>query len=82
MDLVVLNVDKAKRGLKKLHELARQLKRRNLANDVQVIPARVPIVKFTDAIVGFKVDISINADTGVKSAEYVKEIVRHHEGLR
>ncbi|KAJ2440772.1 hypothetical protein GGF42_007518, partial [Coemansia sp. RSA 2424] len=52
-----------------LYTLARELKRTGFCRSCEVIAnARVPIIKTHEMITGIAVDISINADSGVKSA--------------
>ncbi|KAJ2745059.1 hypothetical protein GGI20_002468 [Coemansia sp. BCRC 34301] len=52
-----------------LYTLARELKRAGFCYSCEVIAnARVPIIKTHEMITGIAVDISINADSGVKSA--------------
>ncbi|KAJ1940166.1 hypothetical protein GGF37_004090 [Kickxella alabastrina] len=52
-----------------LYTLARQMKKSGFCRDCEVIAnARVPIIKTHEMVTGFAVDISINADSGFKSA--------------
>ncbi|KAJ2498617.1 hypothetical protein GGH96_004173 [Coemansia sp. RSA 1972] len=56
-----------------LYRLARQLKQNGFCHNCEVIAnARVPIIKTTERISGIAVDISINADSGMKSAQVQK----------
>ncbi|KAJ2345898.1 hypothetical protein GGF43_005106, partial [Coemansia sp. RSA 2618] len=53
-----------------LYKLARQLKQNDFCITCEVIAnARVPIIKTHEKISGIAVDISINADSGMKSAQ-------------
>ncbi|KAJ1870568.1 hypothetical protein LPJ55_004565 [Coemansia sp. RSA 990] len=56
-----------------LYKLARQLKIKGFCDSCEVIAgARVPIIKTQEKISGIAVDISINADSGMKSAQVQK----------
>ncbi|KAJ2850427.1 hypothetical protein IWW36_001917 [Coemansia brasiliensis] len=59
-----------------LYKLARQLKNKGFCDSCEVIAgARVPIIKTQEKISGIAVDISINADSGMKSAQVQKSFV-------
>ena len=82
LDLVALNVSSNGKRIGDLQLLAKAITKRRLGIKVQVINARVPIVKFVDTLVGFNVDISINVDSGVNGAKLICSLISSHPSLR
>lgn len=44
--------------------------------------ARIPIIKYTDKITNYAVDVSFNIDTGTDGIHYIKNLLREHRALR
>ncbi|ORX60380.1 Nucleotidyltransferase [Hesseltinella vesiculosa] len=44
--------------------------------------ATVPVIKFTDRLTNIKVDVILNADSGVKSSHYVNDTMHAHPGMQ
>ncbi|RUS32076.1 hypothetical protein BC938DRAFT_476338 [Jimgerdemannia flammicorona] len=66
-----------------LHTLANHLQVDGVAKVTQVIDkAKVPIIKFSESITSYRVDISFNMNNGIQSATAVKELVKNVGGLR
>lgn len=65
-----------------LRTLETELIERGIANTVRVLDkASVPIIKLTDRATQVKVDISFNMQSGVRSAELIKEYKRMYPVL-
>jgi len=61
-------------SIEHMRTLSKKLKSSGIAESMQLIEkARVPIIKFTAALVGIRVDVSFNVSNGVKAAEFVQE---------
>ncbi|TPX51120.1 hypothetical protein SeLEV6574_g00483 [Synchytrium endobioticum] len=72
LDLVVL-YDKASVP-RSLHTLANALRQDRAYDSITVISkAKVPIIKLTDLVTQYKVDISFNTTNGLASAEIIKD---------
>eukprot|EP00158_Paraphelidium_tribonemae_P004787 Partr_v1_DN26966_c0_g1_i2_m7284 putative PAP associated domain containing len=84
IDMVVWTDDavSGKNLLKPLRVVARNLVRKGRAVDIQVVPARIPIIKFTETFADFKVDISFNIDGGVHASRYITGLISEHSALR
>lgn len=66
------------------NKLAKALRKSGLVhrNSLDIIPAKVSIVKFTDSIAQFSVDISFNMDGGPRAASIINQQIRDFPGLR
>ncbi len=66
-----------------LHTLASELSAQRVADHMQVIDkARVPIVKFRDAMSNVDVDISFNMDSGLECKRFFKPYFRMYPHLQ
>eukprot|EP00126_Sphaerothecum_destruens_P015576 Sdes_comp9598_c0_seq1m1081 len=60
-----------------LFTLKKELDKAGIAKNIKVVDkARVPIIKYVDAVTNICVDISFNLPAGVKTAELVKEYLK------
>ncbi|KAI9495199.1 hypothetical protein BDB00DRAFT_900208 [Zychaea mexicana] len=76
LDLVV-------QGNARLRYLARELERAGICSNPQVIEkASVPVIKFEDSLTGLKVDITLDSDSGINSANCIHAMIRQQRGLR
>lgn len=86
MDLVVLTDPRSTTISDKtcLNKIAKAIEKSGLAHEgrVEVINAKVPIVKFTDSVGQFSVDISCNIANGITAAERMSELIKQHPALR
>ncbi|KAG0205645.1 hypothetical protein BGX28_002761 [Mortierella sp. GBA30] len=81
LDIVVLR-DRAF-TTEDLYSLSRHLKRSGLGQDITVIAkARVPIVKFKEAVSKLPVDVSFNITSGIEGAQVVKSYMSEWPVLR
>ncbi|KAJ3091811.1 hypothetical protein HK102_013335 [Quaeritorhiza haematococci] len=75
-DIDVVVVELSTSTPKCLYPVADLLRKTHVASKVEVIDkAKVPIVKFTDALTRYQVDISFNVTSGIDSADIVKRFV-------
>ncbi|KAI9357241.1 hypothetical protein DFJ73DRAFT_820944 [Zopfochytrium polystomum] len=59
-----------------LFKIAAKLSEHNIVSKIEVVDkARVPIIKYTDALTKFAVDISVNVETGPEAARIVTQFV-------
>ncbi|RKP20514.1 Nucleotidyltransferase, partial [Rozella allomycis CSF55] len=68
-----------------LKKVAKSLIRHGIAlyQDIKLIKkARIPLVKFKDALFKYDVDISFNIDSGIDSAKISKDYLEEHPALR
>jgi non-canonical poly(A) RNA polymerase PAPD5/7 len=73
LDLVVLNLPASLAPKHAMFKLARQLRRRGLGYNLQVISqARVPIIKLTEESTHLDVDICFDQTSGIHSSAFVK----------
>ncbi|KAG8954452.1 hypothetical protein FRC04_011779 [Tulasnella sp. 424] len=83
LDLVVVIPDMENDVKQTLREIARGLRKQQVAKNMIVIDkAKVPIIKFNSATGGFAVDISINQTNGIRAAQLINGFVEHYPGLR
>ncbi len=82
LDLVIFCDDQSAKA--NLQTLAQALVKADLVydNDVQVIAARVPILKFTDRLGQFSIDVSFHMDNGVRAAERLQQLQSQMPALR
>ncbi|KAI9334871.1 hypothetical protein BDR26DRAFT_866285 [Obelidium mucronatum] len=65
-----------------LFELSVALRNHKYVSKIEVIAkARVPIIKYTDALTSFPVDISINMASGLQAAEIVSHFLNEPNGI-
>ncbi|KAG8722473.1 hypothetical protein FRC08_001528 [Ceratobasidium sp. 394] len=82
IDLVVSS-EHISRSPNALGWIARTLKDRGLANNIQIIAkAKVPIIKFVTTWGGFKVDISLNQANGVTAGKIINNFLARLPALR
>ncbi|KAG9099628.1 hypothetical protein FRC06_005081, partial [Ceratobasidium sp. 370] len=82
IDLVVSS-ENISRNPNALGWIARTLKDRGLANNIQIIAkAKVPIIKFVTTWGGFKVDISLNQVNGVTAGKIINNFLARLPALR
>lgn len=62
-----------KRMMGALHQVRDLLCGAPFAQDLQMVPAKVPIVKFTDAYSGMECDINVNNTIGVRNTELMRQ---------
>ncbi|CCF56271.1 hypothetical protein KAFR_0A08370 [Kazachstania africana CBS 2517] len=83
IDCVVNSASGNKEHRSYLYELARFLKKKNLATSIEVIArARVPIIKFIEPESGVHIDISFERTNGVEAAKLIREWLDMTPGLR
>ncbi|KDN45077.1 hypothetical protein K437DRAFT_274333 [Tilletiaria anomala UBC 951] len=85
IDLVCLSQEMTRIPDRKcLRTLANVLRQNNIASQIAVIQAKVPIVKFTclPSLGNFKVDISINRQNGIAAAKFVNEWLDRQPAVR
>ncbi|KAI3633969.1 hypothetical protein MIR68_007573 [Amoeboaphelidium protococcarum] len=84
IDIVIFIDDYLDGSFNAHRKLARKIKLLGLAQDgsVQIIPARIPLVKFQDSICHFSIDISFNIQGGVRSSSIIKQKIDLHPALR
>ncbi|KAI3640449.1 hypothetical protein MIR68_001327 [Amoeboaphelidium protococcarum] len=84
IDIVIFIDDYMDGSFNAHRKLARKIKLLGLAQDgsVQIIPARIPLVKFQDSICHFSIDISFNIQGGVRSSSIIKQKIDLHPALR
>ncbi|XP_077971406.1 poly(A) RNA polymerase GLD2-like [Styela clava] len=61
-----------RRVMRTLYEVQQLLRKAPFARMLQVIPAKVPILKFTDSYSGMECDVNVNNLTGVRNTELMK----------
>ena len=61
--------------LAQLRPLGRKLWRLAASGSLQVIPARVPIISWTDSASGLQLDLSVNAPSGLHNSEVVRRVL-------
>ncbi|KAK9454045.1 hypothetical protein V1511DRAFT_461037 [Dipodascopsis uninucleata] len=83
IDLAILSPDRSHATRQSLYQLANALKQARVPSEIQVIAkARVPIIKFTDKISGYQVDVSFEQSGGVVAASTIAGWVDTTPGLR
>ncbi|KIO34748.1 hypothetical protein M407DRAFT_210152 [Tulasnella calospora MUT 4182] len=83
IDLVVVIPDMETDVKQILREIARSLRKQQVAKNMIVIDkAKVPIIKFSSVTGDFAVDISINQTNGVRAAQLINGFVDHYPALR
>lgn len=85
IDLVVLTPSTLQLSSRSvLHKLASKLRSSGLVfeKSLDVIPARVPIIKFTDSIGQFSIDISHGIENGIQAANRMSELSREYPAIR
>ncbi|KAG9051564.1 hypothetical protein FS837_004074 [Tulasnella sp. UAMH 9824] len=83
IDLVVVIPDSEIDVKQTLREIARSLRKQQVAKNMIVIDkAKVPIIKFNSITGDFAVDISINQTNGVRAAQLINGFVDHYPALR
>jgi non-canonical poly(A) RNA polymerase PAPD5/7 len=85
IDLVVLTPsckDLSSRSV--LQTLAKKLRKSGLVygKTLDIIPARVPIVKFTDCIGQYSIDISHGIENGIAAANRMTELIKEYPAIR
>ncbi|KAJ3683299.1 hypothetical protein LUZ60_013526 [Juncus effusus] len=81
VDVVILD-SKVITPLIGLKALDKALRQQNVGKKIQVIKARVPIVKFIERHSEIPFDISFDIDGGPKAADYMKDAVKRLPPLR
>ncbi|KAJ3195472.1 hypothetical protein HDU82_002120 [Entophlyctis luteolus] len=80
VDIVIMG--KNLRAPNSLFELSVALRDHGYTSKIEVIAkAKVPIIKYTDALTDFPVDVSINMEGGSKAAEIVKTFLNEPNGV-
>ena len=77
-----MNVPETDQPTAPLHALAREIKRRALVSYIEVIEAKVPIVKLDHIRSGYSVDICCNNSSGAETGELVRRFAREYPPLR
>lgn len=49
---------------------------KNFAKDIKVIPARVPIIKFKDAICNLDVTLNLNQDVSIRNSQLIRDYAK------
>ena len=65
-----------------LHQLMHYLIRNKYSHDIQIINAKVPILKGTHNLTGIKIDISYNRMNGYEDSIFIKNILEENNILR
>ena len=63
------------------HKLANALSKRRMTKNLQLINARVPLVKYIDSYANLKIDISVNVESGVQSSRIICDLSWKHPAL-
>ncbi|KAG2222174.1 hypothetical protein INT45_007191 [Circinella minor] len=67
----------------RLSPIARALERAGVCSNPLVIQkASVPVIKLEDSLTGIKVDITLDSNSGIKSANCINKMIRQQPGLR
>jgi non-canonical poly(A) RNA polymerase PAPD5/7 len=68
-----------------IKKLARAIVVNGLAdkdNCKTILKARVPIIKYTDKITNYSIDVAFNIDTGTEGIQYIKALLKEFKALR
>jgi non-canonical poly(A) RNA polymerase PAPD5/7 len=79
--MVILGFDAGKHAMFKLKK-ALMLSGLVYGRSIEVIHARVPIIKFVDSVTQFRVDISFGMENGVRAAKIMNEFMAKFPALR
>lgn len=83
IDCVIISKSGDKDNRNSLYSLASNLKRKNLASQVEVIAkARVPIIKFVEPESNIHIDVSFERTNGLEAAKLIREWLDESPGLR